>query len=202
MEISNDSSFSDQTFLNITEFQKIFGHDPGKDKFMIKLAIVGYPGTGKSAFIKRFCDQVFPDDHCPSMNTEITSEMIRVDNSLIVEVFLYEVAGQTQYVDLKQLFVCGVQGIIVMYAPHYEYSFNRLEYLINFIDKYMMARVPKLIVANCFDGLEKIVTNQRAAEFAKKFESDFMSIDVKKQPKSIDKCIGYFINRLIEGINL
>ena len=52
MEISNDSSFSDQTFLNITEFQKIFGHDPGKDKFMIKLAIVGYPGTGKSAFTK------------------------------------------------------------------------------------------------------------------------------------------------------
>ena len=91
---------SSENFLNITEFQKIFGHDPGKDKYILKLAVVGYPGTGKSAFISRFCDQVFPVFHVPSMNTEVTSEVIRVSSSIIVEVFLYEIAGQTQYLTL------------------------------------------------------------------------------------------------------
>jgi GTPase SAR1 family protein len=200
MEISNESEILGKSFLNITEFQKIFGHDPGRDKYMIKIALLGYPGTGKSSFIKRFCDQVFPTVHTPSINTEITSEVIRVDESLIIEVFLYEIAGQTQYLDIKDLFVHGVQGIILMYAPHYEYSFRRLDYLITFLEKNLMNSVPKLLVSNCFEGIEKKVTHQQAAELCKKFDCDFMSVDVKRLPKSVDDCIGYFVNKLIEGV--
>lgn len=190
------------SLLNITEFQKIFGHYPNKDKYMIKLAIIGYPGIGKTAFIKRFCEQVFPNEHKPSINIEITSEVIRVNNSVIIEVFLYEFAGQTQYIELKNLFVCGVQGVIVMYAPHYEYSFRRLEYLMTFMDKYLMSKVPVLVVGNCFEGLEKVVNAQQAQNFCKKFCCDYLSIDVKRFPNSVDKCIGYFISKLIEGLEI
>lgn len=199
-----DSSitYQDTSLLNSTEFQKIFGHDPGRDKYMIKLAIIGYPGTGKSAFIKRFCDQVFPTEHIPSLNIEVTSEVIRVNDSIIIEVFLYEVAGQTQYIELKNLFVCGVQGIIFMYASHYEYTFRKLDYLMTFVDKYLMSKVPILVVANCFEGLEKLVNAKQLQDLCSKFSCEFCSIDVKRFPNSVDKCIGHFVTKLIEGTGL
>lgn len=195
-------SYQDATLLNSTEFQKIFGHDPGKDKYMIKLALIGYPGTGKSAFIKRFCDQVFPTDHNPSLNIEVTSEVIRVNNSIIIEVFLYEVAGQTQYIELKNLFVCGVQGIIFMYAAHYEYSFRKLEYLMGFVDKFLLSKVPMLVVGNCFEGLDKKVSMEAVQSLCLKFSCEFCSVDVKRFPNSVDKCIGHFVTKLIEGSGL
>ena len=187
----------DDSFLNITEFQKVFGHDPGKDKYTLKLAIVGYPGTGKSSFIKKFCDQVMPTDHIPSMNIEISSEVIRIDDSMIVEVFLYEVAGQTQYINLKSLFVSGIQGIIILFANHYPYSFQKIPYLISFIDKYLLSNVPKLLVGNLFKGEEKIVSNRQAKELAEKAQIEFLQIDIKGDAKNIDKCVGYFVNKLM-----
>ncbi|OMJ83895.1 hypothetical protein SteCoe_15124 [Stentor coeruleus] len=192
----------DNTFLDVTEFQKIFGHDPGKDKYLLKLAVVGYPGTGKSSFIKKFCDQVFPTEHIPSINTEITSEVIRVSSSVIIEVFLYEVAGQTQYIDLKKLFVSGIQGVIIMFGHHYPYTFEKVPYLVSFIDKYLMTKVPKLLVGNYFEGHENIIPWQQAADLAKRLDIDFVQIDVKRHPRNVDKCIGYFISKLMPEVNI
>ena len=189
----------ENSFLDITEFQKMFGHDPGKDKFLIKLAIIGYPGTGKSAFIKKFSDQVLPTEHVPSMNTEITSEMVRVSSSLIVEVFLYEVAGQTQYIDIRNLFVRGIQGIIVMFAHHSLYTFKHIPYLIKFVDDHMTNHVPKLLVGNVFEDQERVISYEQASEMAKKLGIDFIQVDVKRYSRNVDSCIGYFISKLTQG---
>ena len=200
--MESSTEVENTSLLNVTEFQKIFGHYPNRDKYMIRLGIIGYPGTGKTAFIKRFCDQVFPTEHKPSMNIELTSEVIRVNNSVIIEVFLYEVAGQTQYIELKNLFVCGLQGVIVMYAAHYEYSFRKLEYLMTFMDKNLMCKVPILVVGNSFEGSEKVVTGEQVQNLCKKFGCDHLSIDAKRFSNSVDKCIGYFISKLIEGVDI
>lgn len=192
MEESHDASF-----LDTTEFQKIFGHDPGRDKDIMKIAIVGYPGTGKSAFIKKFCDQVLPIEHKPSMHTEITSEIIRVSSSIIVEVFLYEIAGQTQYVDLRNLFSFGVQGIIILFSHNYAYTFHKVPYLLSFIDKYMITPVPKLLVGNLFNDIDPQVTYEDALQMAKTLGIDYIRINVKNNSNSVDSCIGYFVSKLI-----
>jgi GTPase SAR1 family protein len=192
----------DDTFLNVTEFQKVFGHDPGKDQFVLKIAVVGYPGTGKSAFIKKFCNQVFPTEHLPSMHTELTSEVIRVSSSIIVEVFLYEIAGQTQYIDLKNLFACGIKGIILMFGHHYPHSFDKIPYLNSFINKYMETKVPKLLVGNVFDDKPNFISWDQGNKMAKSLDIDFMQVNVKRNSKNIDNCIGYFISKLISEINI
>ena len=193
-----EEEYKDTSFLDATEFQKLFGHDPGKDNYVIKLAIVGYPGVGKSSFIKQFCDQVVPLQHIPSMNIEITSEVIKVSSSTIVKVFLYEVAGQTQYIDIKSLFVCGIQGIIVMYANHYPYTFEKIPDLLRFINKHFVTNVPKLLIGNIFENHEKIISWQQGKDLADHFNMDYNEINVIKSLSNIDRCIGYFISKIIK----
>jgi GTPase SAR1 family protein len=195
-----DSSFED-SFLNVVEFQRLFGPSSSQEKYILKLAIVGYPGTGKSSFIKRFCDQVFLPDHIPSLHTEITSESIKLSNSCIIEVFLYEIAGQTQYIDLKDLFVRGIQGVIILFAPHYAYSFERVPFLVNFIDSHMIAKVPKLIAGNSFAEKRSLISPDRAEELSKTLGIPYLPIDVKRVSRSVDKCIWHFIKELMPELD-
>ncbi|CAG9323991.1 unnamed protein product [Blepharisma stoltei] len=192
-----DYSFDNQV-LELSDFTKLFGHTPGAVSLSLKIALVGYPATGKTTFLRKFTDQVTPPTHIPSSTLDLASEVIRMPNGLVVEVFLYDVPGQTQYIELPKLFANRCHGVIYFFAHHYAYSFNRLEYLLKFTEKYFLGNCYKLIVGNQFSNRENEIQPYEAYEFAGQKGLDYIKIDLVNDSKVVDQCIAYFISKFIK----
>lgn len=191
-----DFSF-ENSILELSDFEKLFGHTPGNDKITIKLALIGYPATGKTTFLRKFTDQIIVQEHIPSIDLELASEVLKMPNGTIVEVFIYDVPGQTLYTELPRLFSLGINGIIYFFAHHYTYSFRRLDYLLKFCDKYFLGDCHRLIVGNQYSDRENEIQPYEAYQYAGTHGIDYINIDLINNPKSVDQCVAYFIAKYI-----
>jgi len=91
-----------------------------------KLVVVGDPGVGKTSTILRFSDNAFLRTYIPTMGVNITEKSFRVKKE-ILEIILWDIAGQSKFQTMRKHFYQGSEAIILVFDLTNPISFNSIK---------------------------------------------------------------------------
>ncbi len=94
-------------------------------EYKIKLAICGDPGVGKTSTILRFTDNAFSRRYLPTMGVSISDKLFRVKQN-VVELILWDVAGQTKFQKMRRHFYQGSEAIVLVFDLTNPKSFDSI----------------------------------------------------------------------------
>jgi len=88
--------------------------DKHREKKKFKVVVLGDPKVGKTSTILRFTDNVFLRAYIPTMGLNITQKIFDID-SIIVELVLWDIGGQTKFEVIRKKFYEGASIILVVF---------------------------------------------------------------------------------------
>jgi len=108
-----------------------------------KLVVVGDPGVGKTSTILRFSDNAFLRTYIPTLGVSITEKSFHVKD-WVIEMVLWDIAGQTKFQTMRRYFYQGSEAIILIFDLTNPMSFESIKNWYNDVRKNMEGE-PKLI---------------------------------------------------------
>ena len=131
---------------------------------LLKLAIIGDSGVGKSNFLFKYIEGQFSQLHVATVGFDYKSKIITLPQSKKkVKLQIWDTAGQEKYMAINKNLFQRVQGVILMYDITKRESFERLNIWLNII-KQMTNEIPIILVGNKLDE-EKNPESGRIVEY-------------------------------------
>ena len=161
----------------------------------IKIILLGEAAVGKTNLIRVFFDLDFQD----SSESNISSISFQGNFNYGNKSYKYNVwdtAGQERFRSINKMMLKGTNIILIVYAINNKYSFEELNFWINFVkenkrnEDYILA-----IVGNKIDLFEQqMVMEDEAQTFADKYGIELLITSAKVTPETFKT----FLNRLIK----
>jgi len=105
--------------------EKIIRDDKIVD-YRFKLVVVGDPGVGKTSIILRFTDNAFLRTYIPTLGVNIT-EKIFDDTEKVLEVIIWDIAGQNKFQTMRRHFYQGSEAILLIFDLSNRSSFESIK---------------------------------------------------------------------------
>jgi len=96
------------------------------EAFKIKLIILGDFCVGKTAIIKRKCENVFDHQYTTTIGVDFFNFKTTVDDKK-VKVFIWDTAGQEKFKTIVKSYYNGTNGALLVYDITDRKSFNNLD---------------------------------------------------------------------------
>jgi len=146
--------------------------DPSAPK-EIKVVMLGNGGVGKSACTFRFVQDKFVESYNPTIEDSYR-KTFKVDGNTIVMDIL-DTAGQEEYTELREVYMRGGEGFVVVYSITDRKSFQEVS---EFRDRTLRVKdksaVPMILVGNkCDLEVYRSVTKEEGQQLALKFGVPF-----------------------------
>ncbi|MHA1491891.1 MAG: Rab family GTPase [Promethearchaeota archaeon] len=94
--------------------------------FKFKIVFVGEPGVGKTSMILRFSENAFTRKYIPTLGVNVSDKIFRV-NDTIVQLVLWDIAGQPRFQFMRNQFYQGSDGVFLIFDLTNPKSFNRIK---------------------------------------------------------------------------
>ncbi|CAL8141668.1 unnamed protein product [Orchesella dallaii] len=127
-----------------------------------RLVLLGGPGVGKSAIVKRFLFNQYPEKHKPTVEDSYSHEF-NVDSSIPLKVDILDTAGDFQFPAMRRLSIANAHAFRIVYAIDSKVSFEQVKGCFEEIREQRsdFQEVPIIIAGNKAD----IGMNKREVEF-------------------------------------
>lgn len=129
-----------------------------------KIVMLGNTGVGKTAFVERVTDDVFIDEHVPTVGAQYVSLNMKVnDKSIVLEI--WDTAGQEVFRSLVGFYAREAKGVFILFDVTEESSFEELQNWIDF-SKEQSPEAKIMVFANKCDLEDKRkVSSEKFLEF-------------------------------------
>ena len=170
-----------------------------RNDFMSKVVIIGEPGTGKTSFLHRLCDNEFKDDYICTVGVDFNVKIIKKDNN-ILRIQLWDTAGQEKFQVMTKNYYKGAKGCIIIYDISRRSSFEKVPFWI----KEFKEMNPESNYIIFLAGNKKDLTNDRKVSYeegrvyAKQSGVLFSEISVKESKETVDSMIEILGLKLID----
>ena len=147
------------------------------EKYVYKIVIIGDPGVGKTSLINRYVEEKFTSEYKATIGTNILKKEIFIednDNDKIVDLTLWDIAGQEKWKHYRHIYYRGSQGCIVLYDVTRPITFkNVIEVWIRDLFNYLESRdIPIILISNKNDLTDiKRVTEDEGIECSGKIQA-------------------------------
>lgn len=163
----------------------------------IQLIMVGESGVGKTSLIRRYTNNIFNTNHLETIGIEFFNKEERI-NDQIIQIKLWDTAGQEIFHSLTKNFYRKADGIIIVYDITNKESFERIQDWVKSvydnIDTYK--EIQMIIVGNKIDLEERReVSKEEGLKIGKYFEIDFFEASAKNA-----EGVRNFMIKIIEDI--
>lgn len=81
--------------------------------FLYKIMLIGDSGVGKSALLRRFCDDEYTEDYTATIGVDFKIKTLLVDNHTI-KLQIWDTAGQERFNSLIRAYFRGAHGIFIV----------------------------------------------------------------------------------------
>eukprot|EP01091_Cochliopodium_minus_P021349 TRINITY_DN971_c1_g1_i2.p1 TRINITY_DN971_c1_g1~~TRINITY_DN971_c1_g1_i2.p1 ORF type:complete len:200 (+),score=63.52 TRINITY_DN971_c1_g1_i2:627-1226(+) len=146
-----------------------------------KICILGDGGVGKTAFTIQFCTNTFISDYDPTIEDSYRKQVVVDDDVTMVEIL--DTAGQEEFKALRDQWIRGCEGFIVMYSIDSLSSFEEVNSFIENIEIVMDKRADQLniiVVGNkCDLEDEREVSTEAGENMAKSINAIFKEASAK-----------------------
>jgi len=96
-----------------------------KINYNFKIIVIGDPFVGKTSTILKFSDNAFRHSYIPTVGVNISMRFVRCREKGI-QLFLWDLAGQSKYQKSRHQFYQGAQGAILVYDLTDRQSFDNI----------------------------------------------------------------------------
>ena len=174
-----------------------------------KILILGGQGVGKTAFIKRFKNNIYIDDYEPTI--QITTKKIITLNNDYIELEIVDLEGQTEYTIFSpNKFSFGYNAYMLVYDVKDKKSFELIKFIYEQINN-LSGKTSKILIGaksvnNIDSGLisDRQITKKEVKSLTDKIHCPF--IEVSSQDNSnIEEAFRLLlieINKTESGVNL
>lgn len=150
-----------------------------KSELILKLTLVGDNAVGKTSFVKKLVENEFINEYDPTVKAEITVRMMKFKD-IFVEVYLWDLPGQTTYKGIDKKFLIGADLAIFMYDVTRKSTLENVKDWFHLTSKQAKKGFTSIIIGNKNDlEKEKQVTSQEGQDLAEKLGIQWIEISVK-----------------------
>ncbi|MFX0073980.1 MAG: Rab family GTPase [Candidatus Hermodarchaeota archaeon] len=160
------------------EASRKFSYDKQPEKRKFKVVVLGDPRVGKTSTILRFTDNVFLRAYIPTMGLNITQKIFDID-TIIVELVLWDIGGQTKFELIRKKFYEGASIILVLFDLSNAMSFANVPKWYQDIKNYMKddQALKGYLIGNKNDLIKKrIVSESDAIKLAYTLDLEYLEI--------------------------
>lgn len=105
---------------------------PGRTKqisdfidYKFKIIFCGDPGVGKTSLVLRFSENAFTRKYVPTLGVNVSDKILRIDKS-VVQLVLWDLAGQTKFQYMRHSFYQGSDGVFFIFDLTNQKTFNKV----------------------------------------------------------------------------
>jgi small GTP-binding protein len=93
--------------------------------YKFKIIFCGDPGVGKTSLVLRFSENAFTRKYVPTLGVNVSDKIVRVDKS-VVQLVLWDLAGQTKFQYMRHSFYQGSDGVFFIFDLTNLKTFNKV----------------------------------------------------------------------------
>ena len=160
-----------------------------------EVILVGESNVGKTSIFKKFIDDTFSDTLACTINIDYRVKSIKINENLIVDLKIYDTAGQEKFKALTKKYYQNANGVILVFDLTDENSFTKLNKWVNDIND-NAGNVEVILVGNKSDLENRKVSETKAQIFAKEKKMKYIETSAKE-----GKNILLLFEELIIGMN-
>jgi len=127
-----------------------------------KLCVLGYPGVGKTAMIKRYETGEFKTDYKLSIGMDFITKELEIEGEKVITT-IWDFGGSTKFEKIAETIFKGMHGCLIVYDITNKKSFENITFWINqIVDNrdIISDKVIKILVGN-----KKDLSSLRKVEF-------------------------------------
>ena len=169
---------------------------------VLKLALLGDAGVGKTSLINMYTEQHFREDYKPTLGVSITVKEIELENvDDQIRLVLWDIAGQDRYETSRQMFFQGVSGALFVYDSTRHSTFQNIEAKwLKDLKEFGESDASYILIGNKIDLKDnKIITTESGKEFAKKIAAtDFIETSAK-YGENVEEAFKRLVDRVFKN---
>tara|TARA_B100001758_G_scaffold226027_1_gene218461 strand:- start:360 stop:1022 length:663 start_codon:yes stop_codon:yes gene_type:complete len=149
--------------------------------YVVKLILLGDPGTGKSSLLHRFVDNSFIKDHETTIGVDFQAKTVSSSSGNILRLHVWDTAGQEHFRSIVSAYYRCVAAALVIFDVANRESFTNVDHWLKEIREKndTLTNLPIIILGNKTDIEERKVTFEEANNYAKKNNVRYSDISVK-----------------------
>ncbi|MHA2096747.1 MAG: Rab family GTPase [Candidatus Hodarchaeales archaeon] len=128
------------------------------DEYLLKISLVGKPGSVKTRFIRSFAEGKFDRNDLPTLGVDITTKKITIGN-IQVKLILVDTAGQEFFGKLRPSYYRGASALIIFFDKCDPESFKIVPNWLQEFQRFIPTGVPIALVGfitQCEDGSKEV----------------------------------------------
>lgn len=120
--------------------------------YKYKISLCGDPGSGKTSLILRFTNNAFTAKYIPTLGVNVSDKITRV-NEKVIQLVLWDIAGQKKFEFMRTQFYQGSNGIFLVFDLTNPKSFDNLMVWYQDIKKQLrnISKITGFIIGNKSD---------------------------------------------------
>ncbi|XP_076338655.1 ras-related protein Rap-1b-like isoform X2 [Tachypleus tridentatus] len=131
-----------------------------KDQY--RVVVMGSSRVGKTAIIKRFLDQIFPEEHVPTIEELYTTEY--KIGGVLFKLNILDTSGSYEFPAMRRLAISSSDAFLLVYSIENTESFEEVRRLRNSVLEARSSSVPIVVVGNKNDLEENRLIRKELAE--------------------------------------
>jgi Ras-related protein Rab-8A len=100
--------------LKPTEFPKLTLKDSTMIDYKFKIIVLGDPGVGKTSLILRYTNNAFRRSYIPTLGVHVSDKIFKI-NDAIVQLVIWDLAGQQKFDTMRHQFYMGSDAFILVF---------------------------------------------------------------------------------------
>ena len=93
--------------------------------YKFKIIFCGDPSVGKTSLVLRFSENAFTRKYVPTLGVNVSDKILQVDKS-VVQLVLWDLAGQTKFQYMRHSFYQGSDGVFFIFDLTNQKTFNKV----------------------------------------------------------------------------
>ncbi len=167
----------------------------GIKRTVFSIAILGESTVGKTKILETYLKRQLDCSNIQTIGIEQYKKQVQLEDGETINIKFWDTAGQERYKSFAFNIIRQCQGIILVYAVNYEYSFTKIKDWIEGIDKYIDRQfTPLILIGNKIDlENERTVSKEDGMKLTKSLNVNFFETSgITKE--NIDEAFQNIIN--------
>lgn len=97
------------------------------ERIVAKLVLCGSWGVGKTSIRRQYMGETFMQDHLSTLGADFAVKRVNIDNDTILELQIWDLAGQPGFDNLRQRFFKGAAGALMVFDLTRRDTFDELD---------------------------------------------------------------------------
>lgn len=166
-----------------------------------KVIVLGEPAVGKTSLMLKYTEKKFQELYIPTVGCQVSKKEIIVDEKNI-ELFIWDLAGQTKFMGVRHIFYEGSHGFFLIYDVTNKESFVKTANWYKDVRKSKPFKKDAMgiLIGNKIDMADQRVISSNDGEvLAKKMNIDFRETSAKTG-ENIDEIFELIAQKILKKV--